>query len=173
MFFDSWFGLLRVLIAGILAYSILILVLRISGKRSLAKWNAFDFVVTIAFGSIIATILISKDVALVEGIAAFSLLILLQYGITSASVEYPWFARLIKAEPTLLLHNGEIRQAALKDMRVTESEVKAALRAAGLASYSEAYAVVLETDGSFSVIKTRVQGDNNALSDVRGVDGEN
>jgi uncharacterized membrane protein YcaP (DUF421 family) len=63
MFFDSWDGLLRVVVVGILAYTGLVLLLRISGKRTLSKMNAFDFVVTVALGSTLATILLSSDVA--------------------------------------------------------------------------------------------------------------
>ncbi len=51
MFFDDWFGIVRILIVGVLAYAALIIFLRVSGKRTLSKWNAFDFVVTIALGS--------------------------------------------------------------------------------------------------------------------------
>ena len=72
MFFHSWFDLLRVAVVGTLAYSALIVWLRISGKRSLSKWNAFDFIVTIALGSTLATAFLSKDVALAEGVFAFA-----------------------------------------------------------------------------------------------------
>ena len=48
MFFSSWQGLLRVLVVGALAYLLLVVLLRVSGKRTLAKMNAFDLVVTVA-----------------------------------------------------------------------------------------------------------------------------
>ena len=64
MLFDSWVGLGRVIVAGILAYAGLILLLRISGKRTLSKMNAFDLVVTVALGSTLATVLLSRSVAL-------------------------------------------------------------------------------------------------------------
>lgn len=102
MLFDSWFGLFRVVVVGVISYALMILILRISGKRTLSKWNAFDFIVTIALGSILATILISEQVALMEGVTAFTLLILLQYLITSLSVKSQGFADLVKSEPTLL-----------------------------------------------------------------------
>jgi uncharacterized membrane protein YcaP (DUF421 family) len=82
MFFDSWMGLLRVVVVGTLAYVILVLLLRVTGKRTLSKMNAFDLVVTVALGSTLATVLLSKDVALAEGVVAFALLVLLQYAIT-------------------------------------------------------------------------------------------
>ena len=88
MFFHSWAGLGRLLAVGLLAYPILILWLRISGKRTLSKWNAFDLVVTIALGSTLATVLMSKDVTLVEGALAFALLIAFQFGITWLSVRF-------------------------------------------------------------------------------------
>ena len=67
MFFDGWAGLLRVLVVGALAYAALVLLLRVSGKRTLSKMNAFDLVVTVALGSTLATVLPSRDVALAEG----------------------------------------------------------------------------------------------------------
>jgi uncharacterized membrane protein YcaP (DUF421 family) len=79
MLFDSWTGLGRVLIVGTLAYAALVLLLRISGKRTLTKLNAFDLIVTVALGSTLATVLLSSSVALAEGVAALALLILLQY----------------------------------------------------------------------------------------------
>ena len=82
MVFSSWAGLLRVLIVGTLAYVALVLLLRVSGKRTLSKMNAFDLVVTVALGSTLATVILSKDVALTEGVTAFALLIGLQFGIT-------------------------------------------------------------------------------------------
>ncbi len=78
MFFDSWQGIGRVIVVGTLAYAALITILRISGKRTLTKMNAFDLVVTMALGSTLATIVLSKDVALAEGVVAFALLAALQ-----------------------------------------------------------------------------------------------
>lgn len=66
MFFDTWAGLGRTLMVGVLAYAALVSLLRISGKRTLSKMNTFDLVVTVALGSTLATVLLSKDVALAE-----------------------------------------------------------------------------------------------------------
>ncbi len=86
MFFSTWAGLGRTVIVGVLAYAGLVALLRLSGKRTLAKMNAFDLVVTVALGSTLATILLSKTVPLAEGILAFALLIALQYVIAWLSV---------------------------------------------------------------------------------------
>ena len=154
MFFDSWFGLLRVGVVGSLAYLALVLLLRVSGKRTLSKMNAFDFVVTVALGSTLATVLLSKDVALVEGVVAFTLLVGAQYLITWLSVRSGTIRQLVKSEPSLLFHDGDFLASAMKRERVTEDEVLAAARQQGKASLDQVGAVVLETDGTFSILSS-------------------
>jgi uncharacterized membrane protein YcaP (DUF421 family) len=166
MFFDNWHGILRVLVVGILAYTSLVLFVRISGKRTLAKMNAFDLVVTVALGSTLASILLTRDVALVEGMLALALLILLQFLVAWISVRSEAMRRLVKAEPSLLFHHGRFLDDVLRRERVTREEVGAAIRAAGQARLDDVGAVVLETDGSFSVLP-RASGALTALSGVR------
>jgi uncharacterized membrane protein YcaP (DUF421 family) len=170
MFFDSWFGLLRVVVVGTLAYVALVLLLRVSGKRTLAKLNAFDLIVTVALGSTLATVLLSKSVALVEGLAAFVLLAGLQYLVAWLSVRSPRFSDLVKSEPTLLLHRGRFLDAAMRAQRVTRAEVVAALRSSGAAEAGQVAAVVLETDGSLSVI--RDAGEAGGIGTVDALGGE-
>ena len=152
VFFDGWAGLLRVVVVGTAAYAALIVLLRASGKRTLSKMNAFDFVVTVALGSTLATVLLSADVALAEGVVALALLILLQYAITFASVRSPRITAWVKGEPTLMAKDGRLLPDAMRRARVTAEEIDAALREHGLARLEDAQAVVLETDGTLSVI---------------------
>jgi uncharacterized membrane protein YcaP (DUF421 family) len=168
MFFDSWDSVLRTLVIGALAYVSLILFLRASGKRTLTKLNAFDLVVTIALGSTLATVLLNKDVALVDGLVAFALLIGLQFVVTWTAVRWRWVRQLVTGEPVMLLHRGELLPEAMRRARVTEDEVRSALRSAGLAELAGAEAVVLETDGSLSVVKRNPDADRSSLAHVIG-----
>lgn len=164
-FFDDWTGLVRVVVVGTLAYVALIGLLRTSGKRTLSKMNAFDFVVTVALGSTLATIILSRDVALVEGVLALGLLIGLQFIITWLSVRFPVVGALAKSEPTLLFYQGQFLRRKMRENRIVESEVLAAVRSQGIASLEDAEAVILETDGSFSTVHaTRLP--SSALADV-------
>ena len=117
MFFSGWPGLLRTLIVGALAYVALVALLRLSGQRTLSKMNAFDLVVTVALGSTLATVLLSKDVALAEGVLAFSLLIGLQFVVTWSSVRVSWVRRAVTGEPRMLLCRGEPLPDALRRAR--------------------------------------------------------
>ncbi|HEX6128508.1 MAG TPA: YetF domain-containing protein [Candidatus Limnocylindria bacterium] len=169
MFLHSWPDVLRTVLVGSLAYLGLLLFVRISGKRTLASMNAFDFVVTVALGSTLATILLSSDVALAEGLAAFATLIGLQFAITWLSVHTDWVPGLVKSEPSLLAFRGELLRAAMVAQRVTESELLQAVRREGHASLQGVHAVVLETDGSFSVVGDPSGGAPSALRTVAGI----
>ncbi|RYF24234.1 MAG: DUF421 domain-containing protein [Oxalobacteraceae bacterium] len=163
MIFGSFYGLLRILVVGPLAYLLLIAILRVSGKRTLAKMNAFDFVVTVALGSTLATVLLSKDVPLTEGLLGFAILAVLQFAIAWLAQRVPSVEVAIKATPRLLLRDGRIDQAALLDERVTVEEIKAAVRKGALGDLGDVAAVILETDGSFSVIPIHTAGDRSAF----------
>jgi uncharacterized membrane protein YcaP (DUF421 family) len=152
VFFDSWYDLLRVAVVGAAAYLALIALLRVSGKRTLAKLNAFDFVVTVALGSTLATVLLSSTVSLAEGIAALAVLVGLQYAVAWTSVRSAPVRRFVRSEPTLVVHRGLLLSDAMRRERVTEAEVRAVVRQQGGVSLAEVAALVLETDGSFSLV---------------------
>lgn len=166
MIFDGWNDIYRVAIIGVLGYIGVVILLRISGKRTLSKWNSFDFIVTIALGSTLASLVLSKDVSLSEGIAALAVLIFLQFIITKLAVYSKFFRDVIKDQPTLLLSNGEFIEKNLRKTRVTESEILATIRASGIGAVEEVGAVVLETDGSFTVIKKSEMKSETALRDI-------
>ncbi len=151
MFFDDWQDLVRVVVVGTCSYLSLLVLLRVSGKRTLAKLNAFDFVVTVALGSTLSSVLLSSDVALVEGVTAMALLVLLQYVVAWLSVRSRSVEGLVKSEPTLVYREGFLH-GPMRRMRVTEDEVRQAARTAGQAGLDAVAAVVLETDGSLSVL---------------------
>ncbi|GHG19935.1 DUF421 domain-containing protein [Paracoccus aerius] len=152
IFFDTWASLGRVILVGTLAYAGLVVMLRVSGKRTLSKMNAFDLIVTVALGSTLATVLLNRSVPLVEGLAAFALLVGLQYVITWLSVRSDQFQDLIKAEPTVLISKGKPVPGALTRQRVTMEEIRAAMRQSGHAELNSDITVVLETDGSLSIL---------------------
>jgi uncharacterized membrane protein YcaP (DUF421 family) len=166
MFFSSWQDIGRVLLIGLLSYASLVLFLRISGKRTLSKMNAFDLVVTVALGSTLATILLNKKISLAEGLTAFALLIGLQYMVAWLSVHSSKCSELIKSNPDLLYYQGSFISSSLSKNRVLEVEVLQAARAQGIFSLNDVEAVVLETDGNISVIKKSSSSNSSTLSNV-------
>lgn len=166
MIFHGWASLFKVLFVGIIAYTALIFLLRSYGKRTLARMNAFDFVINVAIGSTLATMILSPNVAFVEGLITFVLLFSLQYLISWLSIRSKEIRQLIKGEPRLLYHNGEFLRGAMASERITEEEILQAVRNASKGSMSEVEAVILETDGEFSVIPISDEGASSILSNV-------
>ncbi|AEF38649.1 DUF421 domain-containing protein [Hoyosella subflava] len=168
MWFDTWPDMFRVLAVGTAAYITLVLVLRISGKRTLAKLNAFDLVVTVALGSTLATILLNSDVSWAEGALALVLLATLQYLAAIVSSRVSLGRKVLTSAPTLLLHHGIVLDDALVRQRISTAELNQAIRASGSADLKKIAAVVLETDGSMSVITVEQFGEGSAMRDVPG-----
>ena len=167
LFFDSWDSILRTAVITILAYVLMLFFLRISGKRTLSKMNAFDFVVTIALGSTLATVSLSKNVALADGVLAFFLLIFLQYLITFLSTRYKSVDLLVKSTPTLIVYQGWLLKEIMLKERIAEDEVFATIREKGFSSVTEVDAVVLETDGSLTVIEKLKKPLSETMSSIK------
>lgn len=170
MIFEDWSNIGRTLLIGTLAYAALIVLLRISGNRTLSKMNSFDFVITIALGSTFSSILINKNVTLAQGVTAMALLIGFQFLITWLSVRSRSISKTVKTKPTLLLRNGEFFSDALRQVRVTEDEVRSAIRKSGFGGLEQVEVVIMETDGNLSVIGKSSSGSLSALHRVAGFD---
>ncbi len=168
MLYDNLAGLVRVLVVGPLAYGWLIVVLRITGKRALAQLNAFDFIVTVALGSTLATVVLTNSVAWTEGALALALLAVLQFAAGWASVHAGWVRRALTAEPTVLLRDGQVIEASLARERVSQQSLNQAVRGAGLGGLDQVAVVVLETNGKMSVVGKSGLGDRSALADLGG-----
>ncbi|GGK99600.1 DUF421 domain-containing protein [Planomonospora parontospora subsp. parontospora] len=171
MVFDSWSGIIRTIVAAVVAYAVLVAVLRLSGKRTLSKMNAFDLVVTVALGSTLATVVLSSDVALAEGGLALALLVALQFAAAWLATRSALVRRMIKSEPTVVLRDGRLLEDAMRRQRVTPEEVRQAVRSSGSGALEDVAAVVLETDGGFSVIPRQKLGSGSALTDLAGFTG--
>lgn len=152
MFLGDYSTILRTLVVGLLAYIALVVIVRFSGKRTLSQLNAFDFIVTVALGSILATIILDRNVSLVQGVAAYLVLVIMQYLITRFTLASDTFDDMVKSDPRLLYYNDRYLEENLKKERLNKSEIHQAVRASGTANLEKVRAVILESDGSISVI---------------------
>lgn len=167
MFFDNLSQIISILITGSLTYVGLIIMLRISGKRTLAQMNAFDFIITVALGSTLATAVLSKDTPLAEGLTGLALLILLQFIVSWFYVRLPFINKLVKSEPRLLFLQGEFKAKAMQEERIVKEELLQAARSQGILSLDQVEAIVLETNGKFSIIKSSDKKTNSTLQNIR------
>ncbi len=164
MWFQNWERVATTVAAGGVVYALIVVLLRTSGKRTLAKLNAFDFVVTIALGSTVASAVVSRSVPLAEAATALVTLVGLQLAVAAAATRWAWVTPVVTSTPSALLVGGELQRASMAANRITEGEVAAAVRKKGFGSFAEIDYVVLETDGSISVIDQATNA--SALRDV-------
>ncbi|WKK74732.1 DUF421 domain-containing protein [Marivirga salinae] len=153
IWFNSWDNILSVIYVTPLAYFAMVISLRISGKRTLSKMNAFDFVVTIALGSILASVTLNQKIPLADGITAVIVFIGLQFLFTWLSVRVKAFKTLITSKPSLIFYNGDFHYSAMKKERITVEEVYSAARQKGYSTLDEIDIMILETTGDISIIK--------------------
>lgn len=162
-----------VLIAGTIAYIILIICIRLLGKRSTSKFNSIDWIVTVSVGSLFASTVLLKNISIFEGCIAIFFLLLLQYLTTKFILKFRWFRKVVKASPHLLLYKGEFIEHNLKKERVLKEEVYAQIRQNGLKSIKKIYAVVLETNSKISIIPNEDENETgHSLHDVLGIPEE-
>ncbi|MFI8684252.1 DUF421 domain-containing protein [Rossellomorea sp. NPDC077527] len=167
MFFGTWYGIYRIIIVGILAYLSLVLLLRVSGKRTLSKMNAFDLIVTVGIGSVLGIILLNKKVPLMEGITAYLVLVGMQYVVAWFSVRSHTIDQLVKSSPSLLYYRDQFIKGKMKKERIAEMDVFQAVRDNGYASLKDVNMVILEADGGFSVIGKSKDVDDEVMKHVR------
>src|SRR5438477_6800192 len=105
-FFDGWYNIERTVTLSVIGFVALIIMLRVSGKRTLSKLNVFDFVFVVAVGSVFAATIIEKDVTLFEGIAALGALIGIQILLAEIAARSKLADRIINGRPTMLFSHG-------------------------------------------------------------------
>ena len=152
-FWGGYEPLLRVIVVGSITYLGIILLLRVTGKRTLATMNMFDFIVTVAIGSAYGRILTAKQVSIAEALVTFALLVSLQYIVSFFEVRSKVFSGLITSQPTLLYYQGSFLEKNLRKERISKDDVLGTVRQNRIGNLDEVEAIVLETNGSVSVIK--------------------
>lgn len=170
LFFDGFGPIVRVLVSVPVMYVAVVAFVRLSGKRTTSQMNGFDWVVTVAMGSLVASGIVSRSVALADAVVAIATLLALQYAVTRGVRRSAALASLVKSEPRLLVRDGRFLPEALAAERITEGEVLSSVRGQGVGSLEEVAAVVLETDATISVIpRSTAEGARLAvLDDVVG-----
>lgn len=151
LFDISYKSLFLIVCSCIGIYIAVILYTRLFGKRSFSKLSSFDFAMTVAVGSMIATTVLSDSVSLADGAIGLLMVYLLQL-IAAFFRRYKWFRQLIDNQPTLLMDGKNLLRDNMKSVRVTEGDIRSKLRESNVTELSEIKAIVFETTGDIVVI---------------------
>ncbi len=131
----------------------IVVLVRMVGLRSFSKMTSFDFVMTIAMGSLVASASQSTDTqAFLRSMAAMAALFLVQFSAAILRRKSDAAASLLQNEPVLLMREGAFIEEALAKTRVSRADIYAKLRQANVRKLDDVRAVVLETTGDVSVL---------------------
>lgn len=167
LWWGSWEGVARAVVLTTGGYIGLVLLLRVAGKRATSKLNMFDWAVTVALGSMLATTALSPSVPLATGLAAVATVLALQFGISWLTLRSALVRKVVKADPALLYFRGEFLRDRMRKERIAEEEIRGAVREAGHGTMESVAAVVLETNAKLSILVENVdQEDLTVLEDV-------
>ncbi|WP_029034500.1 DUF421 domain-containing protein [Salinimicrobium terrae] len=164
-----WNGIqpiIRIIIVGFTAYVAIVLILRISGKRTLASMSAFDFVIAVTVGAVFGRTLTTKNLSISEALTAFVLLAVLQFIFAYLEGKSRTFKRIFNTNPTLLYYNGKFLEKNMHKERMDESKVKGAARKEGFGSMDDVAAVILEIDATLSVIGKSREGEASTFKEL-------
>ncbi|NDV02234.1 DUF421 domain-containing protein [Pseudoroseicyclus tamaricis] len=141
----------QVLARGLVTVALVVALTRLNGLRSFSKISAFDFAITVATGSVLATALTTKD-AFGPALAALVVLFLVQGLVSRVRVRLSPFRNAVDNTPLLLMENGSFMDENMESAQIARSDLIAKLRESGTVERAKIRAVVLETTGTVSVI---------------------
>lgn len=163
---NSWEDIVRVAIVAVLGYLAFAMIIRLSGKRTISKLNTFDLILSIVIGSLLARTILARDAALLEGVVALVTLIIMQVLFTRLATREAIIRDLVHPRPSLLFYRGELHLSRMHRERISNEDIRQAVRSSGLSSMDEVEVVVLEPDGKLSVIRKSASGRNDALGSM-------
>jgi uncharacterized membrane protein YcaP (DUF421 family) len=152
-----WHFLLRAAIV----YVVLMVLLRLCGKRTVGEFTPFDLLVVILLGESAQGALVGDDHSVTGSVLVFTTLALLNYAVAFASARSKKIDALVEGEPVVLIRNGRLHEAALRRNNVPISDLEEALRKAGVRHRQDVELAMLETDGEITILPRAVRRADN------------
>jgi uncharacterized membrane protein YcaP (DUF421 family) len=133
-------------------YLVILVGLRLAGKREIGQMTVFDLVVLLLLANAVQNAMVGPDTSLVGGLVAAIVLLLFNSGVAQLRLRWPRLRRLVEGTPTLLVLHGEVIPDHLRREGVDQETLEAALREHGVADLNDVEMAVLEIDGSISIV---------------------
>jgi len=146
-------------IKAAVAYFLLWLVIRASGRRTLGQLTVFDLILFLVIGGVMARALMGQDYSLTTAFLVIVTFVIIDVLLSFVERDVPNVGRMLKGVPTILVENGHVLTGRLRRARVTEDAVlEAARHSHGLERMDQIKFAILEASGTISIIP-RAPGD--------------
>ena len=153
--FDHMFQLprpiLEKLARPVLVYLVLVLLLRIFGKRELAQLNPFDLVVLLSLSNVVQNAIIGEDNSVTGGVIGAFGLLAINWLVVRVLFRSKKLTRAIEGRATLLIHNGQVDRKALERESLTLAELVEVIHKQGFEDTHQVHRCELEPNGTFYV----------------------
>ena len=160
LFFDNIDKLGRIIVTAVMVYVLIVIITKVSGKRSTSQLNNFDWIVTVMIGSLGASTILLKDIPFIEGASSIVALYVMQFLVTKYASISPEFSSFILSEPRIVFYQGQFLPDAMRDERLTRQEIECAMRSEGVNSFDDIEAIVFESDAKLTIIPKPTSSDN-------------
>ncbi len=141
------------IVRALVIYVILLLVFRVSGKRSLAQITTFDFVLLLVISEATQQAMLGDDFSMTNATLAIVTLIGVDVALSVVQHRFPGFGKLIDSVPLVLVSDGEMQRAHMDKMRISEEDILEAARdKQGLERMDQVKYAVLERTGAISIV---------------------
>jgi uncharacterized membrane protein YcaP (DUF421 family) len=147
----------NIVLRAAVIYLVILVGLRLAGKRELGQMTVFDLVVLLLLANAVQNAMVGPDTSLAGGILAAVVLLVVNATVARLRLRWPRLRRMVEGSPTLLVLHGEVIADHLRREGLDQETLEAALREHGVVDLSEVEMAVLEIDGSISVVSTGVE----------------
>ena len=147
------------IVRGLIVYVFLIGLLRLTGRRQIGQLAPFDLVLLLVLSNAVQNAMNGGDNSVIGGLISATTLVAVNWLVSYATFRNKRLARVIEGRPQVIIHNGNVYRDVMQREQLTQSELDAALRAAGCACVDDVHFAVLENNGQISV---RVRDRNRA-----------
>jgi uncharacterized membrane protein YcaP (DUF421 family) len=148
----TWHGVGEIVLRTAVVYVVVLLLLRLAGKRELGQMSTFDLTVILLVANAVQNAMVGPDTSLLGGVTAAIVLIVINFAIAVGSVRVPRLQWLVEPPPTALVRNGAIDRRAMRRELVTREELDTAMREHGVDDLGKIRLATLEADGNISIV---------------------
>ncbi|WBT09165.1 DUF421 domain-containing protein [Corynebacterium sp. SCR221107] len=158
-----------VMISAIGAYLGFLLLVRVFGVRVLAKMSSFDTVVIVMYGAVAGRVIIGNPPTLAAGIIGLLTLMGIE-AVMGEGRRIAGLRRTFDTRPQVVMVHGKVVEDKLRRSHLAKSDLRLAIRRAGIPALNQVQLVILEPTGNLSIFREGVDIDPNLLRGVAGVD---
>lgn len=148
---------LDIILRSAAVYFFMVIALRIFGKKELSQLNTADVILILLISNSVQNAMVGPDTSLWGGLAAATVLFLINFIFKKLMKRSAWFNRLLSDKPEILIHNGKLDFKQLSRLDISHDELKEAMREHGVEHFTEVKLAMLEPDGNISIISGDVR----------------